>query len=254
MSIELFNNITYIWIALAIIVHILMFFVTAPFGRHTSKNWGPMINNKLAWVIMEFPSLAIMTFFLFFSSNSFKSFSWIIFSIWIFHYFNRTFIYPLRIKATNKKMPVIIMLNGVFFNIINAGLNGYFLVQFTNINRYGKAWLTSSVTILGFLLFIIGLIINWKSDSILINLRKPTETGYKIPKGFLFKYISSPNLFGEILEWMGFAIIAFNLPALSFAIWTYANLVPRAKNHHDWYIKNFKDYPKNRKVIFPFIY
>jgi 3-oxo-5-alpha-steroid 4-dehydrogenase 1 len=146
------------------------------------------------------------------------------------------------------------MLNGVFFNIINAGLNGYFLVQFTNINRYGKAWLTSSVTILGFLLFIIGLIINWKSDSILINLRKPTETGYKIPKGFLFKYISSPNLFGEILEWMGFAIIAFNLPALSFAIWTYANLVPRAKNHHDWYIKNFKDYPKNRKVIFPFIY
>ena len=98
------------------------------------------------------------------------------------------------------------------------------------------------------------MLINWKSDTMLIDLRKPGETGYKIPNGFLFKYISSPNLFGEIVQWLGFAVIAWNIPALGFFIWTYANLVPRAKNHHEWYHQNFNDYPKNRKVIFPFLY
>jgi len=254
MNYEFFNVFCYIWLSLAVIIHILMFFVTAPFGRHSSKTWGPMINNKLAWIIMEFPSFAIMLYFLIFNEANFKSFIWIIFSIWIFHYFNRTFIYPLRIKATDKKMPIVIMLNAILFNTVNAGVNGYFLVKFTTSNQYGIIWLTNPITILGFLLFFIGLIINWKSDSILINLRKPNETAYKIPQGFLFKYITAPNLFGEIIEWIGFAIIAWNLPALTFAIWTYANLVPRAKNHYDWYLKNFDNYPKNRKVVFPFVY
>ncbi len=254
MSIEFFNNFTYGWLILAVLVHILLFFVTAPFGRHTSDNWGLMINNKLAWIIMEFPSLIIMVFFLFYSKNSFHSFSWIIFSLWILHYLNRTFVYPFRIKPTDKKMPLLIMFNGIFFNIINAGLNGYFLAILAKPDQYDLTWLTSPITIFGFLLFFTGLAINWKSDSILINLRKPKETGYKIPKGFLFDYITSPNLFGEIMEWAGFAIIAWNLPALAFAVWTYANLVPRARNHHDWYLKNFDDYPANRKIVFPFIY
>ena len=151
-------------------------------------------------------------------------------------------------------MPVFIMFNAIFFNMINAGINGYFLANFAKADQYDFNWLTSPITIFGLLLFFTGLTINWKSDSMLINLRKPKETGYKIPKGFLFDYITSPNLFGEIIEWAGFAIVAWNLPALAFAVWTYANLVPRAKNHHDWYLKNFDDYPKNRKIVFPFIY
>jgi hypothetical protein len=59
---------------------------------------------------------------------------------------------------------------------------------------------------------------------------------------------------GEVLEWAGFALVAWNLPALTFAVWTYANLVPRAKNHHDWYHSKFVEYPKKRKIIFPLIY
>ncbi len=253
MQLTTFNTICYAWLALAVIVHITMFFITAPFGRHTSDKWGITINNKLGWVIMEFPSLAIMTYFLF-QGNAFQSYTWILFLLWILHYLHRTFIYPLRIKSTPKKMPLFIVINAIIFNVINGTLNGYYLAYLTKENQYDVNWVTGYHFIGGIILFIIGMLINLRSDTILINLRKPGESGYKIPQGFLFKYISSPNLFGEIIEWSGFAFMAWNLPALTFLIWTFANLVPRAKNHHDWYHKNFPEYPVERKIVFPFIY
>jgi 3-oxo-5-alpha-steroid 4-dehydrogenase 1 len=246
--------ITWVWIAIAIAVFITMFYITAPFGRHSSEKWGRMINNKLGWFIMELPSFLIMLYFLGFGSGSFQSYAWILFACWLLHYFNRAFIYPLRIKATQKKMPLFIMFSAVFFNIVNASLNGYYLAELAPVNKYNSAWLTSAKFIIGTLLFITGIFINLKSDNILIHLRKPGETGYKIPTGFLFNYIASPNLLGEIIEWTGFALMAWNLPAVSFAVWTFANLVPRAKNHYDWNHQHLQDYPKERKVIFPFIY
>jgi 3-oxo-5-alpha-steroid 4-dehydrogenase 1 len=172
----------------------------------------------------------------------------------LFHYTNRTLIYPLRIKPTPKRMPLIIVLSAVFFNVVNAGLNGYYLAEMAPPADYNSHWLTGAPFVIGAVIFMIGLVINWKSDNILINLRKPGESGYKIPKGFLFDYVASPNLFGEIIEWSGFALMAWNLPALTFMVWTLANLVPRAKNHYDWYVRNFKDFPKDRKVVFPFVY
>jgi 3-oxo-5-alpha-steroid 4-dehydrogenase 1 len=254
MGIQTLYLISFIWLAIAVIVHITMFFITAPFGRHTSEKWGVSINNKIAWTLMEAPSLLIMLYFLFFGKNSFNSFVWILFVLWIIHYFNRTFIYPLRIKSTPKKMPLAIVASGMFFNLVNACLNGYYLSALASPKDYNADWLMSFSFIGGAVLFLTGIIINWKADTILINLRKPGETGYKIPQGFLFKYISSPNLFGEILEWSGFALMAFNLPAFTFMVWTFANLVPRAKNHHDWYLRNFPEYPKERKIVFPFLY
>jgi 3-oxo-5-alpha-steroid 4-dehydrogenase 1 len=230
-----------------------MFFITAPFGRHTSDKWGKTINNKLGWVLMESPSLLIMLYFLL-SGNSFNSYAWILFMLWILHYANRSFIYPLRIKATPKQIPVFIVINAIVFNFMNAGLNGYYLSRLAPTENYDANWLLSPHFIIGILLFFIGAFINLKADNILISLRAPGETGYKIPKGFLFNYVSSPNLFGEVIEWSGFALMAWNLPVLTFMVWTFANLVPRAKNHHDWYKKQFPDYPAERKIIFPFLF
>lgn len=254
MSLPTLTLITWIWIGIAVVVHVVMFYVTAPFGRHTSEKWGPTINNKLGWVIMESPSLLIMTAFLILGSNSRSSNVWLLFACWIFHYFNRTILYPLRIKSTPKRMPVVIAASAVCFNLMNAGLNGYYLAELASPAQYGNDWFSKPNFIGGILLFFIGLYINWRSDNILIGLRKPGETGYKIPRGFLFEYVASPNLFGEVIEWTGFALMAWNLPAFSFMVWTFANLVPRARNHFDWYLKNFPDFPKDRKVVFPFLY
>lgn len=170
--------------------------------------------------------------------------------LWMLHYAHRTFIFPLRLRTPGKKMPVAIVLSAVFFNLVNAGLNGYYLSFFENYSgRDFISWNFFS----GLLIFLVGALVNLKSDNMLIGLRKPGETGYRIPRGFLFEFISCPNHFGELLQWGGFALMAWNCPATTFFIWTAANLIPRAHNHHRWYQKKFPDYPAKRKAILPHI-
>jgi 3-oxo-5-alpha-steroid 4-dehydrogenase 1 len=77
---------------------------------------------------------------------------------------------------------------------------------------------------------------------------------YKIPYGGLFEYVSAANLAAEILEWFGFAIACWSLPALTFACFTFFNTAPRGRSHHKWYIEKFEEYPKNRKAVIPFIW
>jgi steroid 5-alpha reductase family enzyme len=103
------------------------------------------------------------------------------------------------------------------------------------------------------MLFIAGFFINQYHDHLLIQLRKSNGADYKIPFGGLFRFISCPNFFGEIIEWGGFALLTWCLPSFSFFLWTLVNLLPRAIDHHRWYKKTFADYPKNRKAIIPFL-
>ena len=249
VSRELFVTIQYIWIIVAVLVFLLLLKITAPYGRHTTHNWGPLISNKWGWLIMELPVLVMIGLFVVPALNNFAVASLIMIGLFSFHYFNRIFIFPFRIQTKGKKMPLVIMLSAIFFNIINGFSFGYYFVHFA---EYENAWLTEWRFIAGIIIFFAGMYINWKADNKLIHLRAPGETGYKIPRGWLFEKISCPNLFGELIEWLGFALLCWNLPALTFFIWTTANLVPRAFAHHKWYQEKFPDYPPGRKAIIPF--
>ena len=152
-------------------------------------------------------------------------------------------------KSKSNQMPWLIIILAIFFNIINGFFNGYWFGTLSP--EYKITWLYDPRFIIGFVLFLLGMYINISSDNSLFNLRKGGKTGYFIPYGGLFKYISSPNLFGEIIEWLGWALMSWCLPSLSFAIWTMANLIPRAVDHHRWYYHRFADYPKGRKAVIP---
>lgn len=237
-------QLTVLWIIIGLIIFPINLIYKAPYGRHTSKKWGVSIDNKLGWIIMELPALLVCPAIYFYFKIDFDI-SIMFICLWIIHYFNRTIIFPFRIKTKGKKMPLAIVLSAFFFNIVNGLINGYFL---SNINLHS----VSIFLITGFLLFVLGLYINISSDNKLINLRK-IKKGYFVPKGGLFKYISCPNFFGEILEWFGFALMTFNIGSLSFFIWTCCNLIPRALAHHTWYKNKFNEYPKERKAILPFL-
>lgn len=244
----LFTNISLIWMATAGATFIFLLFVTAPYGRYTTKGWGKLIDNRLGWVLMELPSFAIILYFLIRGIRN--PFAIFLAGLWLAHYLYRTFIFPLRLHTKGKKMPISIVFSAIGFNGVNAGLNGYFLMTFASypIERF-----TSPIMIIGCALFLFGTVTHILSDRILINLRAPGETGYKIPHGYLFKFVSCPNFLGEMLVWTGFALLAWNVAALSFLVWTIANVLPRGLKHHGWYKSHFEEYPTERKAVFPFI-
>lgn len=246
MNLETFNLICLVWAIVGVFTFVLLQFVTPPYGRHIKKGWGQEISNKLGWFIMELPSFVIVLYFFIISNQS--DYAKMLSIFWLIHYFNRSFVYPLRIRTNGKKIPMIIVISAIFFNIINAGLNGYFLSTF---EQYDNSSFQNWTFYLGLSIFAISFVINQISDNILIHLRKPGEIGYKIPTGFLFKYISCPNHLSELLQWTGFAIMAWNFPATCFLIWTSANLLPRSARHHKWYREHFENYPKNRKALLP---
>jgi len=248
MSYSLFLYLIAGWVILAIITFGYLFKMIAPFGRHTSNKFGPMMNNNLGWCIMEIPSLLSLSYFFFSGKNDPTAVTLVIYALWAAHYINRSFIYPFRQKNKQKEIPVLIVVSAICFNLVNGFFNGYYLGNFAD---YANSWFISVPFIVGLALFLGGMITNMRADHLLLNLRKPGETGYKIPKGFMFKYVSCPNLLGEIIEWIGFAILTMNPAAMSFAIWTIANLLPRAIAHHRWYKNQFPDYPKERAAVIP---
>jgi 3-oxo-5-alpha-steroid 4-dehydrogenase 1 len=246
-----FNMICWIWIAIAAFIFPILLNVTQPYGRHSKNNWGPMINNRLGWFIMELPALVIFGFFLGFKANLFNILILIPALLWGLHYIHRVLIFPFQIRTARKKIPVVIVLFAFIFNMINGFLNGYWFVHFAN--EYRSDVLIDLRLTGGVILFLTGFVINNYHDSLLIKLRPASGNGYKIPYGGLFKYVSCPNFLGEIISWTGFALVAFNLAALSFLIWTLVNLTTRALDHHRWYIKEFPEYDKERRALIPFL-
>jgi len=103
--------------------------------------------------------------------------------------------------------------------------------------------------------FLAGWVINLHSDSIIRNLRQAGDSGHYIPRGGMFRYVTSANYLGELVEWLGWALLTWSWAGAVFALWTFANLAPRAATHHRWYREKFgEDYPAQRKRLLPFIY
>ena len=86
-----------------------------------------------------------------------------------------------------------------------------------------------------------------------VPLPVPRLSGrYKIPRGGMFEYVSGANFFGECLEWTGFALASWSMSGLAFAVFTWANIGPRALQHHRWYQTKFgAEYPRHRRALIP---
>ena len=153
-------------------------------------------------------------------------------------------------------MPLSVILMGVVFNTLNALMQGGWIFYVAPENMYEISWLTTPQFIIGTLIFFVGMIINIHSDNIIRHLRKPGDTKHYLPKKGMFKYVTSANYFGEFVEWLGFAILTWSLSGAVFAVWTFANLAPRAAKIYDNYKKEFGNELNTNKVkrILPFIY
>ena len=244
----LFENLLWIYFALAPITLGVLLLISAPYGRHNRTGWGPQVPVRVGWLIMEIPTIVVFAVVFLMGDNRMGLASLVMAGMWYHHYVYRTFIFPRRLQTTGKTMPLFIGLIAFVVQSINASLQAWWLAQ---LGDYPASWLMGPQFVIGAVVFVLGMRINRQSDNILLSLREPGSSGYRIPHGGMFRYVSAPNYLGEILEWIGWAIATWSLPGLAFALYTTANLLPRALTNHRWYQEKFPDYPPERRALIP---
>lgn len=242
-------------LVLAVVVFVALQRVSAGYGMMYSKKWGPSVSNRLGWVLMESPVFFAMLLFWLLSPRRWEPAPMVMAIFFLFHYFQRSFIFPFKIKGKSR-MPLAIVAMGIIFNLVNSYMIGGWLFYVSPQDMYPVSWLWGPLFILGTVIFFAGMAINWHSDHIIRNLRKPGDTRHYIPRGGFYRYVTSANYFGEFVEWTGYAILTWSVGGLAFAVWTFANLAPRARKLHARYEEEFGDeYRKlQRKYILPFLY
>lgn len=255
MTLYQFNIFLMVMTGIAVVVFVSLFFVDAGYGKFYDKKWGPAINNKLGWVLMEAPVFIAMLVLWLCSDRRDDLVRMAFLFLFELHYIQRSFVFPFRLRG-NSVMPLSIILMGVTFNVLNALMQGGWIFYLSPDDYYGPDWLTTPKFIGGFLIFLIGMYINIQSDDIIRNLRKDGDSGHYLPKEGMFRYVTSANYFGELVEWIGFAILTWSWSGAVFAVWTFANLAPRASRIYDRYKVEFGNQldTKKTKRMIPFIW
>jgi len=229
------------------VVLLSLLWVTAPYGRHHRPGWGPRLPSRLAWFAMELPALLTIALIVWQSPLRTAPAAWVPLSFWLLHYAYRTLLFPLLMRSSGQTFPLLLVLSAVAFNLLNGYNNGNALLA----NAAAASPLATPHFLLGALLFWGGFAIHVHADHVIRSLRRPGETGYAIPRGGLFRWVSSPHYLGEILQWTGWAVLTWSLAGLAFALFTFCNLAPRALANQRWYRERFADYPRERRALLP---
>ncbi len=227
-----------------------LFLLKAGYGRHRDDGWLPDVPARLSWVLMEAPTVFLFLPIYFAGEHAWEPIPLLLMALFQFHYWNRTFVYPTRIRPGAKGAAIWVVAIAVFYQSVNSYVIARWISHFGDYSGWSLA---DPRLLVGLAVFFAGWWINTDSDRILRNLREPGETGYKIPHGGMYRYVSAPNYLGEMIEWTGFAIASWSLAGLAFAVFTAANLGPRAWANHVWYREKFSEYPPERKAILPFL-
>jgi protein-S-isoprenylcysteine O-methyltransferase Ste14 len=236
-------------LVLALLTFVGLRFITAPYGRHGRGGWGPTVSARVGWLIMESPAAVLFAVVYARGAHRGELVVLLLLAMWQAHYVYRAFAYPLLMRD-GRRMPVAVMLMAIAFNTLNAFINARWVSQ---LGDYPTRWLADPRFLLGVSLFGFGLAVNISSDRTLRRLRAPGETGYRIPRGGAYRWVSCPNYLGEIVEWTGWALATWSPAGLAFALYTTANLAPRALDNHRWYLDQFPDYPTRRRALIPYL-
>lgn len=239
---------------LGLVVFVCLYFVNAGYGKFRSNKWGWCIGNKWGWFLMECPALVPVAY-LWATAERQSLWPSLFAALYLAHYIYRTCIFPLLLKGKSQ-MPVCIVAMGMAFNLMNSMLLGSAIFLFPRADYAdAEAFLLRPATWAGLLLFAGGMWLHIKSDSIIRHLRKPGDTRHYLPQGCMYRYVTSANYLGELVEWTGFALLMGNAAGWMFVWWTAANLVPRAHAIYKKYKKEFgADALAGRKRIIPYIY
>ncbi len=237
------------WCGLAIPALVIGLVGKDPTGRFGGTARGPMLDARWGWLLMELSALAVFPV-VYLAAGERHPVGDVLVAVWLAHYIHRTLVWPWIVQRQARPFPAITAAAGFGFNVVNGVFLGWFVAR---IADYPADWFSDPRLAVGAALFVLGAALNISSDYRLTALRARASGGDVLPRGGAFELVSCPNLAGEIIEWTGFALMSWSLPGLAFALWTAANLIPRALWRHRWYRERFPDYPGNRRAVVPWL-
>jgi len=255
-----YDSMLIVGLVLAILIYLGNKYGTAKYGGRfgESKKGAFRLSSKAGWILMELPALIIFPIVFFMGKNAMQTVPLFFLCLWTFHYLNRAIVNPMLMRTaagSKNSFDPTVMVWGWVVLALHAYLNAAYISEYGT--HYEVGWFQDPRFILGMVIYILGFGLNVYSDAILRNLRSKTPTAdeprYKIPFGGMFKFVSCPQYLGEILSFIGLAVMTWNLGAVFVVLVTVGNLVPRALVTHKWFNEHFDDYPKERKAIFPHV-
>ena len=122
---------------------------------------------------------------------------------WVFHYAKRIFETFFVHKFSHSTMPVRNLVKNCSYYWGFAALVSYF------VNSPSASGTSSSRSLYIYVCFTLAMlcqVLNLYCHVALTRLRKPGETAYKIPRGFLFDVVTCPNYTTEVMGWFFFNV------------------------------------------------
>jgi 3-oxo-5-alpha-steroid 4-dehydrogenase 1 len=246
--------------AIVAVIAVAALFIQTPYGRFADDKYGISLDPRLGWFLMELPSMVVFLYFYSKGPNAVAPFPLFVLFVWVVHYANRGFLMPALMRVPlgqRSSFSLFVVAIGWLVTSLHGYLNGSWASTYAN--HVGWDWFSDPRFIVGVLLYYGGLLFNLHSDHTLRQLRTKEEAAqgvkkYRIPRGGLFEYVSSPSYFSELVFWAGFALFTWSLAGVFILTISMANLVPRAIATHAWYREKFSDYPPERRILVPFIW
>ena len=234
---------------ITILTVLYLCFSPAPYGKFTPSGGvfsAFKINSKLAWLLQECPAFFIAFYTIVSRWSMLSPMSLLGLGLFSLHYFNRSFIFPFLIKSS-RDTPIETCLSAFSFCCFNGWLQSRSTIESNLHSRDAHS------AYLGLFLFLVGMYINISADSHLRELAaQRVGNAYLTPHKGMFKYVSSANYFGEIVEWFGFALLMQTPGAAWFSLFSTLFLGQRGYQTHKYYLAKIDDYPKSRSSVFPF--
>lgn len=253
-----FDTILTIGLIFAAFTIVAGFFAQSPYGRFASNEWGGInLDPRLGWWLMEIPASVVFLWFFISNSDDWNPAVLVLGGIWVLHYANRGWIFPLSIRVApgrRSTFSIMVMALGMFVTGIHGYLNANWFTELGQ--QFTPDWLSDPRFIVGVIIYACGFVLIVHSEAVMRNLRPRGgaaggESRYRIPYGGGFRFVSSPQYLGELIAWAGFSVFTWGLPGVMIFLITAGNLAPRAFATHKWYLEKFPDYPQDRKALIP---
>ena len=222
------------------------------YSKFAKQEQGYSLPSRLGMFLIYFPPVLLFPGVLVANEVTWTSWHMLVTALMMLHFGKRCFETLFVHKYSGVMNGWTVVTIGGLYACLSA-LLGLVAVEEVSVSMAESAAFSQWLG-LGLGVWILGTVINAYHHVLLANLRKPGETGYKLPKGGLFGLVACPHYLGEIIAWCGYMIFFRHVGAYAATLTMSLYLLGRAHNTVKWYRGRVEGVPENWKRVIPFVY